>query len=422
MPTAKYTPGKLLSHLENPDTNTIIELDRQYYLNCFGARTPLVLVEGKGCTVTDADGRTYLDLLGGIAVNLLGYKNPKLTAAIAAQAEKLIHISNLYYSPQQALLAQELCRRSEMEKAFFSNSGAEANEAAIKLARGYFHQHDPRRTVIYTATNSFHGRTLATVTATGQAKYSRPFAPLPPDFKHLPFNDQAALKEACEQPDTAAIMLELIQGESGVHPVDHSYAKFAETCCRENGVLLIVDEIQTGMGRTGLFTASDYFYIKPDMITLAKGLGGGVPIGATLARGPVVHGFTPGSHGTTFGGNPLACTAALAVLEEYDRLQLDRKAAFAGVYLKGLLESLAAAYPAVIAEVRGLGMMIGLDFCQPIAPTIRQQLMEAGFLVNACSDYTLRLLPPIIISKTEMKAFCHGLTNLVDRYNKSTED
>lgn len=398
-------------HLESasPAASDIMAADQAVYINCFGNRTPVVLEYGSGCYATDVNGVQYLDMLGGIAVNLLGHANPHLIEAITGQAARMIHCSNLYYNAQQTRLAGRLTERTGMSRAFFCNSGAEANEAAIKLARGYYHAQGSPRCRIYSAVNSFHGRTLATITATGQPKYNRPFAPLPPGFDYLPFNDIGALSGAVSRPDTAAILLELIQGESGVHPVSQDYAETAERLCKANGVILIIDEVQTGMGRTGAFTASQAYNIRPDIITMAKGLGGGVPIGAMLAQGPVCEGFTPGAHGTTFGGNPLACAAANAVLDEYDRLDLSAAAARQGRDLMEQLGNLAVRFPEFIEEIRGRGLMIGIDFTEPCAAAVRDALLSRRVLVNATGPSTLRLLPPLILSTDDIDLFCARL-------------
>ena len=364
-------------------TANIISQDQIYYLNTFGARTPVVLTKGKGCQVTDLDGKTYLDLVAGIAVNVLGHGNDHLVTTIAKQAGQLIHCSNLYYNVPQTELAKRLTQWADMEKIFFCNSGAEANEAAIKLVRGYFNRSGSERYRFYSALNSFHGRTLATITATGQPKYNKPFAPLPEGFDYLPFNDIEALKTVVEKSDTAGIILELVQGESGIHPVSQAYATQAEKLCRDNGVMLIVDEIQTGMGRTGSFTACQTYGIRPDIITMAKGLAGGLPIGAVLAQGDVTTGFTPGSHGTTFGGNPLACAGSMAVLDEFERLDLISAVRQQGTYFLNVLQDVQATFSDRIADVRGKGLMLAIDFYKNEAPAMRDNLLAAGVLVNA---------------------------------------
>ena len=380
----------------------VLARDRDYYMNTFGARTPIVAAGGAGCDIIDVDGQRYLDLIGGIAVNVLGHGNAALTAAIADQAATLLHCSNLFYIPQQAELAERLCARTGMARAFFCNSGAEANEGAFKLARGYHAAQGRPRARVLSATMSFHGRTLATVTATGQPKYNQKFAPLPPGFEYIPFNDRAALEAALDD-EVACVIVELIQGESGVHPVSRDYAEALRSLCDETGALLIVDEIQTGMGRTGAFTASELYGLRPDIISLAKGLGGGVPIGALLASERAAAGFEPGDHGTTFGGNPLACRAALAVLDEYEHLGLCARATEAGAALQAALAPLLAEGGPLL-EVRGTGLMLGLELRDGGAATVRDRLRtEERILVNSIGDTTLRLLPPLVISDEEIQ-------------------
>ena len=293
----------------------VIDIDQKHYLNCFGPRVPLCVDHGEGVWLYGTDGKRYLDMIGGIAVNVLGHNHPKLVQAIADQAAKVIHCSNYYYNEPQSQLVDKLCQLSDLDRTFIANSGAEANEGAIKLARGYFHKQGAPRTRIVSALKSFHGRTLATATVTGQPQYSDPFGPLPEGFVHVPYNDKDALTQAVTD-ETCAVVLELIQGESGVRPADLEYAKLAEQLCRQTGARLIIDEIQTGIGRTGHFLACQMYGISPDIVTLAKGLAGGVPIGAILANEETAKGFKPGDHGSTFGGNPLACAAAVAVIDE----------------------------------------------------------------------------------------------------------
>ncbi len=389
----------------------IIETDDQYYLPAFGKRTPLCFDHGEGVWLYDTAGKAYMDLIGGIAVNVLGHAHPHLVSAIADQASRLIHCSNLYYIETQAKLAAKLGDLFGDGRVFFGNSGAEANEGAIKLARGYFYHQGTPRSRIVTAVQSFHGRTLATATATGQDKYSKPFAPLPSDFVHVPFNDLAALQAAVDE-STCAVMLELIQGESGVNPADPAYVAGVAAWCREKGALLIIDEIQTGMGRTGHFFAFEAYGLKPDIVTLAKGLAGGVPIGAVIASETVASGFHPGDHGSTFGGNPLACAAGLAVLETYEREGLTARAGQMGDYFRASLEAAAAA-GAPIAGVRGMGLMIGIGLQQPVAAAVRSRLAEEGFLVGAVGPLTLRLLPPLIISEQEIDRFVSALTKVL---------
>jgi len=391
---------------------TIIEKDDQYFLRAFGRRSPVCFDRGEGLTLYDTEGHAYMDLIGGIAVNVLGHAHPSLVSAISAQAGRLIHCSNLYYIENQAILAERLGKMFGNGRTFFANSGAEVNEGAIKLARGYFYHKGEPRARIVSAIQSFHGRTLATATATGQDKYSAPFAPLPSDFIHVPFNDIDALKMAVDE-STCAVMLELIQGESGVHPADPAYVTAAADWCREKGALLIVDEIQTGMGRTGHFFAFEAYGIRPDIVTLAKGLAGGVPIGALIANEQAAEGFVPGDHGSTFGGNPLACAAALAVLDVYEREGLVAHAARMGEYFRDRLESLMLS-GAPISAVRGMGLMIGIALRDPIAVDIKQKMMEKGYLIGSVGAQTIRLLPPLIIAEPQIDSFVTALSDILE--------
>ncbi len=388
---------------QDPILQEIIALDEQYYLNVLGKRVPLCVDHGEGVWLYGTDGKRYLDLIGGIAVNVLGHAHPALVRAICAQAAKVIHCCNYYYNEPQTRLAVRLAGLTGLSRSFIGNSGAEANEAAIKLARGYFHKQGQPRAQIVTALQSFHGRTLATATATGQSKYSAPFAPLPAGFVHVPFNDQAALQAAVSD-QTCAVMLELVQGESGIRPADQAYAKLAEQLCRQTGARLIIDEIQTGMGRTGRFLASQLYGLQPDIVTLAKGLAGGVPIGAVIASEETAAGFAPGDHGSTFGGNPLACAAALAVLDEYAAADLVAVAATRGGQLQAALRELAAQQP-MLREIRGLGLMIGIELAAPVAVAVKLRLLERGYLVGSVGDAVIRLLPPLILPEETIAPF-----------------
>ena len=389
----------------------IIGLDEAHFMNTFGKRTPVSFVSGQGSTLTDTAGKTYLDLIGGIAVNVLGHAHPRLVRAISEQAARLIHCSNLYYIENQARLAARLAAISGLDRVFFSNSGAEANEAAFKLARGYYHKKGTPRAKIVSATQSFHGRTMATVTATGQSRFSAPFGPLPPGFVHVPFNDVDALRAEVDT-DTCAVVMELIQGESGIWPATPAYAEAVAARCRETGALLIIDEIQTGMGRTGRMFVFEHYGIHPDIVTLAKGLAGGVPAGACLATEEAATGFSPGDHGTTFGGGPLACATALAVLDEYEASDLVAGAAAKGAFLKERLLACAERTGA-IAEVRGLGLMVGIQLKQPVASAVKTACLERGYLVYAVGDSILRLLPPLILTEDEILRFCADLEEIL---------
>ncbi len=395
----------------------VIAADEKYYLNAFGKRTQLCFDHGEGVWLYNTAGKPYMDLIGGIAVNVLGHAHPRLVTAICEQAARLIHCSNLFYVENQARLAEKLALLFGNGRVFIGNSGAEANEGAIKLARGYFYHQGSPRACIVSATHSFHGRTLATATATGQTKYSKPFAPLPSDFVHVPFNDLAALKAAVDE-NTCAVMLEVIQGESGVNAADPEYMTEAAAWCRQKGALLIIDEVQTGMGRTGRFFAYENFGIKPDIVTLAKGLAGGVPIGALIANEKAAAGFEPGDHGSTFGGNPLACAAALAVLETYEQENLTARAGELGACFRSALEQLKSA-GAPISEIRGMGLMIGIGLAKPIAGEVRSSLAEKGILVGAVGTSTLRLLPPLIITENEIDQFISLLTKTLKEVTAS---
>lgn len=396
--------------------NEIIALDEQYYLNAFGRRIPFCADHGDGVWLYGSDGRKCMDLIGGIAVNVLGHAHPDLTQAICRQAGNVIHCSNYYYNEPQARLAEKLAGLFGSGRVFLCNSGAEANEAAIKLARGYFFRKGAPRSRIVTALQSFHGRTLATATATGQPKYSEPFAPLPEGFVYVPFNDKEALTQAVAD-DTCAVMLELIQGESGVRPADLEYIRLASELCKKTGARLIIDEIQTGMGRTGTFFAFEGYETRPDIVTLAKGLAGGVPIGAVIANEDSSSGFSPGDHGSTFGGNPMACAAALAVLDVYKKEKLPSKAAQLGRYLIQKLREMAED-GLMISEVRGLGLMIGIELEQPAAIAVRQMCFDRGYLVGATGSNVIRLLPPLIIVQEQIDTFISDFRAILEEAAK----
>ena len=373
---------------------SIPELAERYLMQT-GRRLPLTLVRGQGCLVYDESGREYLDLVAGIAVNLLGHAHPEVAAAVARQASTLIHTSNLYFTHPQVELARRLVELSFPSRAFLCNSGAEANEAAIKIARKWGTRHRDGAFEIITTTGSFHGRTLATVTAGGQHKYSDPFKPLPEGFVHVAYNDLDAIRSAtCEK--TVAVMLEPVMGEIGVIPAAPGYLEGVRAWCDSQNLLLILDEVQTGLGRTGRWFAHQHHGITPDVMTLAKGLGGGVPIGACLAA-PRADVLEPGDHGSTFGGNPLACAAALAVLHVVERDGLVGHAAEMGDMLHASLGSLGA------REVRGLGLMQAFEFAEPRAKAFQQTCLEAGLIVNAVDDHSVRLVPPLIITAAQIE-------------------
>ena len=361
------------------------------------ARQPLTLVRGEGCWVWDDAGRKYLDLVAGIAVNVLGHAHPAVADALADQARTLLTTSNLYYTVPQLDLADALIARSPFDRVFFTSSGTEANEAAIKLARRK--GHDRGAYAIVSLTNSFHGRTLGSLAATGQPKYQEPFTPLPEGFFHVPINDADALRTAVND-TTAAILLEPIQGESGIHPLTDEYLRAAREAADSVGALLILDEIQTGIGRTGTFFAFEQTPVVPDVVTLAKGLGGGVPIGVMLVREPAAA-FHVGDHGTTLGGNPLTAAAALATLRVLDDERLMDNARSMGARFAAGLGRLVA--DGLATEVRGRGLMIGMETAGSIARTAMAIARDDhGLLVNATGDTTLRIVPPLTISADEV--------------------
>jgi acetylornithine/N-succinyldiaminopimelate aminotransferase len=376
-----------------------IEKSDRYIMRTYG-RYPIVPVRGEGCRLWDADGKEYLDFLGGVAVNNLGHCHPRVVAALQKQAAELIHCSNYYQIPQQIELAELLCSHSFADKAFFCNSGAEANEAAIKLARKYSRdKYGPERYEIITAADSFHGRTMATVSATGQEKVQRFFDPLLHGFKHVPFDDVDAL-EAAITPTTCAVMLEPIQGEGGVNVPSPGYFEEVRRLCDQHGLILIFDEVQVGMGRTGKLFAYEHFNIVPDIMTLAKALAGGAPIGTMLAKDEFAAAFVPGTHGSTFGGNPLVCAAAIATVRTILEEGILNRTEEIGEYLLGELEALQHKYP-VVKEVRGIGLMIGMALDVPAGEIVKKG-HERGVLLNVTHDTVLRFVPPLTVSKQEI--------------------
>lgn len=387
----------LIFQMEN---RKLIE-DAQHFIMHTYNRFPIVLKKGRGLKVYSVDAKEYLDFLGGIAVNVLGHCHRKVVLAIQKQAQRLIHVSNLYYIEPQVKLAKLLVQNSFAGKVFFCNSGAEANEAAIKLARKYGHEHLNGKYEIITALNSFHGRTIATITATGQEKFQKGFEPLVDGFKYVPFNDLQAIYSAIT-PKTCAIMLEPIQGEGGVRIPDDDYLKNVRALCDELGILLILDEVQTGIGRTGKLFAYEHYGITPDIMTLAKGLGAGVPIGAMLAKDKIANVFTPGSHASTFGGNPLVCAAAIATIETIleDGYILENCLRM-GQYMYEQLCELKSMYPDKIVDVRAKGLMIGMEMVSECS-SIVQACLQKGLLINCTAGNVLRFLPPLIVEQKDI--------------------
>jgi acetylornithine/N-succinyldiaminopimelate aminotransferase len=375
------------------NTNEIINLYDEHVMHTYG-RQPIVLDHGHAQFVYDTDGNKYLDFFAGIAVNNVGQTNDKVVKAIKEQAEKMIHCSNIYFNEPAALLSKKLADLSGLDKIFFSNSGAEANEAAIKLARKFTGKGD-----IIATYKSFHGRTMLTVTATGQDEYKLPFKPLPPGFKHVNYGDIDAMKEAIDN-NTAAVLIEIVQGEGGINVASKTYFKELEALCKDKNVLLIIDEVQTGLGRCGKMFAFQNYNIKPDIITVAKGLGGGVPIGGTLATNEVAKGFVPGNHGSTFGGNPLSCAAGNAAVDAILDQKLVENSEKMGEYLKNKFLELKSKYD-FIEDVRGLGLLVGIELNMP-GGEIVDAMREKGVLINCTAGNVLRFAPPLLISKEDI--------------------
>lgn len=390
-----------------------IDVSNRYIMNTY-TRFPIVLRKGRGMKVWGSDGKEYLDFVGGVAVNILGHCHPKVVVAVQKQVQRLIHVSNYYHIEPQIKLAKLLVENSFADKVFFCNSGAEANEAAIKLARKYSKEHvHPKLFEIIAAKNSFHGRTLATLTATGQEKFQKGFEPLVPGFKHVPFNDLHALSKAVSK-NTCALLLEPIQAEGGVLLPEENYFKSVRDFCNEHDLLLILDEVQTGMGRTGKLFAHEHYSITPDIMTIAKGLGGGVPIGAMLATERVASAFQPGNHATTFGGNPLVCAAAVATLETLleDGFILDQCNRMS-TYLMKALYQLKEEFPSLITEIRGKGLLIGMELTTDGDPIVRKCL-EKGVLINCTAGNILRFIPPLIVQQKDINRLIRTLKEVFE--------
>lgn len=383
------------------DMKKLFEESNRYLMNTY-SRYPLVLRKGRGIKVWSSDGKEYLDFVGGVAVNILGHCHPRVVVALQKQAQRLIHVSNYFHIEPQIKLAKLLVEHSFADRVFFCNSGAEANEAAIKLARKFAQEHmSPEQFEILTALNSFHGRTLAAVTATAQEKFHKGFEPLVPGFRYVPFNDIEALKSAVRK-ETCAVLLEPIQGEGGVNIPDEQYLKAVRELCDERDMLLILDEVQTGMGRTGRLFAHEHYGITPDIMTVAKGLGGGVPIGAMLATEKVAASFQPGNHASTFGGNPLVCAAGVATLDTIleDGFLLDQCVRMSSYFI-GRLERLREIFPNLIQDVRGKGLLIGMELTREGGPIVTACL-EKGVLINCTAGNVLRFLPPLTVQQKDI--------------------
>lgn len=379
-------------------------------MNTYGDRA-LTLTRGEGCRVWDIEGKEYLDILAGIAVCGLGHCHPKVTQAITQQAQQLLHTSNLYNLPPQQQAAELLCELSGMEKVFFSNSGAEANEAAIKIARKFGHEKNIATPTIITTTNSFHGRTMATLSATGNDKVKQGFAPLVAGFLEVPYNNIAAIKNQQGNHNIVAIMVEPVQGEGGIRIPDDDYLPQLRKLCDENGWLLILDEIQTGNGRTGEYYAFQHYDFLPDVLTTAKGLGNGMPVGACLTQGHAATLLQPGNHGSTYGGNPVACATVSAVLNTLKDQRLCQQAQQRGNYfVDGLKQALVN--KTSVTEIRHKGLMIGIQLDHPCGELVNQAAQQ-GLLLNVTAGNVIRLLPPLIISEQDIDHAIRILDTLI---------
>lgn len=393
----------MLHHDETP--SAVEAREKAFVLGTYN-RTPFHPRSGKGAKLTDADGKEYWDLLGGIAVNVLGHKHPRLMKTLKAEAEALLHVSNLYYHPAQGMLAEELVRASGLSKVFFCNSGTEANEAALKFAR----LANPGRSGIVALEESFHGRTAGSLSMTGHEAYRKPFQPLVPDVMFVAPNDVAGIEAAIDE-NTCAIFLEPVMGEGGIIPLSDEFLAAARKAADKTGAILVFDEIQCGLGRTGKLFAFQHSGIVPDVITLAKPLGGGLPLGAVVTSHQFDSLVKPGHHGTTFGGNPVACRLGLAVLHEINKEHLLEKVQETGAWFEAALKKLAKKNKSIV-EIRGKGLMWGIEIDRPAGP-IAKQLLEKGFVVGTARDHVLRLLPPFIVPKKALSQFLAALEEVL---------
>ncbi len=393
------------------DKEELIKKEAQYIMNTY-TRWPILFVRGKGMTLVDESGKEYLDFVSGLAVTSLGHSNPNIVDTISGQAETLIHTSNLYYTKPQVKLAEKLINLSFSGKVFFSNSGAEANEAAIKIARKHAKikfRSDLSAYEVITAENSFHGRTLATLAATGQPVKQKPFLPMPDGFSQVPYNDFKVMKNKISK-KTCAIMLELIQGEGGVIVADKEYIRDVRKLCDDLGLLLIIDEVQTGLGRTGAWFAYEHYGIKPDIMTLAKTLGGGLPLGVTIAGKNIADTLEPGDHGTTMGGSPLVCAVGQKVIEIIEEENLVKKTKSTGEYLNECLVLLGDKH-SIVEGIRGMGLMKAVKFSKAKADQIVAGCLDKGVIVNKTSPDMIRLLPPMIVEEDDIDK----LANVLDQ-------
>jgi acetylornithine/N-succinyldiaminopimelate aminotransferase len=391
-------------------------IDAQCIMSTY-ARQPVLFVRGCGARLWDADGKDYIDFLGGIAVDAVGHCHPRVVQAVQQQVARLIHVSNLFYTEPQFRLAQKLTVVAGMDRVFFCNSGAEANECALKIARKWGKCKEPHAIEIVAVEGAFHGRLFGTLSVTAQAKYQKPYEPLVPGVRVVPRNDVPALREAIT-PSTCAVILEPIQGESGVHPLSSEFLHAARERCNEVGALLIFDEVQTGMGRTGTWFLWQQLGIAPDVLTSAKALGGGLPIGACMARGEAADVLEKGDHGSTFAGGPVVAAAALATIEAIEAEAMLHNARTMGDYLRQQIASWRETLP--ITEIRGAGMMIGFDLELPVARAVVGKALQEGVVVNATGENTIRLLPPLNLTREEADEGLHRLKTAIENAVKET--
>jgi acetylornithine aminotransferase/acetylornithine/N-succinyldiaminopimelate aminotransferase len=391
----------------------IKQADKDYFMGVYAGRMPVCFIDGEGCYLYDTEGKKYLDAFAGIAVNALGYNHPKLAKTICEKATSVMHTSNVFYVKEQAMLEKKLCEISFADKVFFANSGSEANEGAVKLARRYFKNLGENKYKVISLDKSFHGRTLCMVAATGQEKYQKPFEPLPAGFVNVEAGNIDAIKAAIDD-ETCAVMMELVQGEGGIVKMNEQFIRDVRALCDEHGILLIFDEVQTGIGRTGTMFAYESYGVEPDIMTLAKGLGGGVPIGALLASNKAAA-FKPGDHGTTFGGNALACASAYTVLSAIEDENILDNVQKTGHFFKQELEKLVQKHDC-IEEVRGQGLLLGLKTKSPeVLSPIMAKMLEKGFVIGTAGGVVLRFVPPLIIT-------CEQIASLIEALDETLEE
>lgn len=395
------------------NTKEIIEITEKYYLPVFG-RNQIAWDHGKGCKLYDAENKEYTDFFAGIAVNALGYEHPSIVQGICEQAHKIIHCSNLYYTEIQAKCVKLLSEVTTFDRIFLCNSGAEANEGAIKLIRKYGIAKNPKKYKIITALESFHGRTMETLTATGQPHYHEGLFPLPEGFEYVPFGDISAMEKVMDD-EVCGVILEPVQGEGGVYVAPDGYLEKVKALCQKHDALLVFDEVQTGFCRTGKWFGWMLSGVKPDILTMAKAIGGGIPMGAFAVDEKLARVFAPGDHGTTFGGNSLACAASYAAVSTMQKEGLDKVAAETGAYFKAGLEKIAKEYPDKVKAVRGTGLILGMELTKAGGDVVKA-VLEKGFIINCTAGKVLRFVPPLIISKEEIDALLKVLGDVLKEF------